>query len=111
MRDKDFLFVASAVAQYKNGARTAKALQRRGVEPGVPDILVLEQSAASPCGILAIELKVGNNPATDLQMKWHDRAKARGHTTAVIKTLQDFKDTVLKHILSGSGTAAAPWRL
>ena len=44
LHEKNFLFVASAVTQYKNGARTAASLKRRGVEAGVPDLLILESS-------------------------------------------------------------------
>ena len=31
MRKRDYLFVAAAIAQYKNGARTAAGLARHGV--------------------------------------------------------------------------------
>lgn len=115
LRKKNFLFVASAVTQYKNGARTAASLKRRGVEAGVPDLLILESSpyicGRMPSGILAVELKIGTNTLSVKQQAWLDRAASRGHTTAVVRSLESFKSVVMEHIHPGAGTAAQPYLL
>lgn len=111
MKEKSFLFVASAVGVYAGGARSFAALQRRGVEGGVPDLLVLEPKADGSAGILCVELKVGKNGLGEKQEKWLYRAKARGHTVDVCKSLDQFKKTVLRHIHGGSGTEEEPFML
>ena len=108
MRKNDYLFVASAVTQYKNGARTAAGLARRGVEAGVPDLLILEKPARGRNGILAVELKIGNNRISEKQAEWLGRAKARGHVTVVAYTLDEFTRAVMSHLHPGSGAAAQP---
>jgi hypothetical protein len=108
MRERDYLFIASAVAQYKNGARTAAGLARRGVEAGVPDLLILEKPPGRRKGILAVELKVGKNKLSHKQAEWLDRAAERGHATAIVYTLTEFKAAVQAHLYPGSGAAAQP---
>ena len=109
MRERDYLFIASAIAQYKNGARTAAGLARRGVEAGVPDLIILEKPARGNKGILAVELKVGKNKLSQKQQAWLGRAKTRGHTTVVAYTFREFKCAVMAHLHPGSGTAAEPY--
>ena len=108
MRAREYLFVASAVAQYKDGARTAAGLARRGVEPGVPDLLILEEPPGRRKGILAVELKIGQNKVTPKQQAWLNRAAERGHATAIVYSLTDFKAAVQAHLYPGSGAAAQP---
>ena len=47
-------------AAYLFGGRTANVLKARGVEPGTPDLLVLEPGFSGMHG-LAVELKIGDN--------------------------------------------------
>ena len=108
MRERNYLFVASAVAQYKNGAQTAAGLARRGVEAGVPDLLILEKPPGRRKGILAVELKIGKNSVSAKQQLWLDRAAERGHATSVVYTLTEFKAAVQAHLHPGSGAAAQP---
>ena len=111
LREMNYMFVASAVAQYANGARTWASLQRRGVEAGQYDLMILEMSPATrrrPPGILAVELKIGQNKVTPKQQAWLNRAAERGHATAVVYTLTEFKAAVQAHLHPGSGAAAQP---
>ena len=112
LREMNYMFVASAVAQYANGARTWASLQRRGVEAGQYDLMILEMSPATrrrPPGILTVELKIGSNRLTKKQEWWGARARRRGHATAVAYTLEGFKAAVNDHIYPGQGNAASPY--
>ena len=114
MKSSDIFYVASANgAMYANGFRTANSLKKRGVEPGVPDLLILELGArGSSRGILAVELKHGDNEASDEQALWLRRARKRGHGTKVVFTLEQFKRVVLAHVNGaaspGGGEAGDP---
>ena len=50
------------------GGRTANALKARGVEPGTPDLLVLEPGCSGMHG-LAVELKIDDNDLSDAQAR------------------------------------------
>jgi hypothetical protein len=104
MDSRDIMYVASANgAYYANGAKTANSLKKRGVESGVPDLLILEMAEdLSRRGILAVELKIGSNQASEDQARWLRRARTRGHQTKVVFTLEQFKSVVLAHVYGGS---------
>ena len=74
----------------------------------MPDLLILEKPPGRRKGILAVELKIGNNSVSAKQQLWLDRAAERGHATAIVYTLTQFKLTVQAHLHPGSGAAAQP---
>ena len=59
---------------------TAGRLKAEGVKPGVPDICWPVPINDLSC--LWIELKVGNNKASDAQDSWADDLRACGHAVA-----------------------------
>ena len=77
----------------------------------MPDLLILEKPARGHKGILAVELKVGNNKLSQKQQAWLGRAKTRGHTTVVAYTFREFKRAVMAHPPPpgvGNGRQAVP---
>ena len=81
---------------YLFGGRTANALKARGVEPGTPDLLVLEPGFSGMHG-LAVELKIDDNDLSDAQRAWFTRARAKGWRCEVVKSLQEFVALVHEH--------------
>ena len=68
-------------ARYLNGGRTANAQKAKGVDPGIPDLLVLEPGGDGTHG-LAVEfkvnsLKVNGNKLSAEQRAWFARGRAK----------------------------------
>jgi hypothetical protein len=93
----------------KRSPRGGKLLKRKGLLPGVVDVIVWEKWAktdgASPwsCGMgVAIELKAGRNEPTDAQSEFLRRAKARGCLTGVCRTVDEVQE-ILRHVRPHNG--------
>ena len=67
-----------------------------GVEAGTPDILVLLQSGR----VCWLELKSARGKVTPTQARWHERARALGHTVAVIRETREALE-VVRDVLQG----------
>ena len=86
-----------AGARFLHGGRTWKAMQAKGAEPGVPDLLILEAGADGSHG-LAVELKVERNSLSDAQRAWFARARAKGWRCAVANSVEEFVELVQEHV-------------
>ena len=80
-----------------HGGRTWKAMQAKGAEPGVPDLLILEAGADGSHG-LAVELKVEKNTLSDAQRAWFARAQAKGWRCEVANSVEEFVQLVQEHV-------------
>lgn len=88
----------------KTSARQGAALKRKGVKPGVPDVLIFEQGEEwrpDESGFLtgpyyfngiAIELKSAKGRVTKAQHEWLDALQMRGWYPAVCRTLDEVID-------------------
>ena len=81
---------------YLFGGRTANALKAKGVEPGVPDLLILEAGADGTHG-LAVELKIDDNELTLEQADWLARARAKNWRCEVVRSFLEFVKVVQGH--------------
>lgn len=63
---------------------TAARMKREGVEPGVPDVILLHPSADGRYHGGCWELKVGGNRSTDAQIVWQGRLLAAGYYVVTI---------------------------
>jgi hypothetical protein len=81
----------------KTTIRAGARLKKKGVKPGVPDVMIYEPWKQvrgreptvfefSGFGV-AIELKVGRNKPTEAQNGWLDALAARGWSTHVCRSL------------------------
>ena len=80
----------------RRDAATGRALKRRGVKAGVPDICL-----PFPKGKyhgLYIELKVGKNKPTDTQKLWLDRLKLCGYAAVVCYGWQQAKCAIEQYL-------------
>lgn len=82
---------------------TAIALKREGVKPGVPDIF-----CACPAEInrkkyngLFIELKIGANKPTELQLTWHRRLREQRYYVHVAYGFEDAQRMILFYLNIG----------
>lgn len=67
-----------------------------GTRAGFPDLILL-----LPCGerpYLCLELKVGNNKQTELQMRYQTLVEHTGGKYAVIRSLEEFRRTVIEYM-------------
>lgn len=80
----------------KRDARTATALKRQGVKPGVPD-LHLPVARGKYHG-LYIELKVGKNKATALQKEWIEELTKQGYLAVVCYGWQTAAEQLIKYL-------------
>jgi hypothetical protein len=82
----------------KTTIRAGGRLKKKGVKPGVPDVMIYESwcgewpddddFSGPPRGFgVAIELKVGRNKPTEAQNGWLDALAARGWSTHVCRSL------------------------
>ena len=73
-REQDLLIAGQAGGvAYLHGGRTANALKAKGVDAGIPDLLILESGFDGTHG-LAVEFKIDDNQLTDAQAAWFSRA-------------------------------------
>ena len=84
-------------ARYLNGGRTANAQKAKGVDPGIPDLLVLEPGADGTHG-LAVEFKVGGNQLSAVQREWFVRGRAKRWRCAVVKSVEEFISLIGDHM-------------
>ena len=97
-RGQGMLIVAQlAGARFLHGGRTWNAMQAKGAEPGVPDLLILEAGADGSHG-LAVELKVERNSLSDAQRAWFARARAKGWRCDVANSVEKFVELVQEHV-------------
>ena len=95
--EEDLLVVGTAGgAAYLYGGRTANAMKAKGVEPGQPDLLILEAGADGTHG-LAVELKIGKNDLSEAQHAWFARARGKKWRCAVVRSLEEFISLVEEH--------------
>lgn len=80
----------------RRDAATGRALKRRGVKAGVPD-LCLPFSKGKYHGLF-IELKVGKNKPTDTQKLWLDRLKFCGYAAVVCYGWQQAKCAIEQYL-------------
>lgn len=86
----------------KTTPQAGARLKRKGVKPGVPDVLIFEDwnqpLRGESMGVLdlmetghgiAIELKAGKNSTTKHQDHWLRELRARGWKTAVCRTIDE----------------------
>jgi hypothetical protein len=82
----------------KTSTRQGAALKRKGVKPGVPDVLIFEHWQDGPDGPwdanfgVAIELKSAKGRVTPEQRKWLADLFERGWRTSVCRTLDEVID-------------------
>lgn len=84
----------------RRDAATGRALKRRGVKAGVPDICL-----PFPKGKyhgLYIELKVGKNKPSDAQRSWISRLDEQGYCAVVCYGWQSARDVITNYIDGGS---------
>ena len=70
--------------------------QRKGVEPGIPDLLVLEPGPDGTHG-LAVEFKIGGNKLSAEQRAWFKRGRAKRWRCAVVRSVDEFVALVASH--------------
>lgn len=69
--------------------RTGANLKKKGVKPGIPDVIILDQKHGF--NGMVIELKVGKKKPTDAQLQWLEKFETLGWKTAVC---YDFESVV-----------------
>lgn len=77
----------------------AAKLKEMGVKAGVPDL-----SLDIACGHFhgaRWELKAGKNKPTDLQVRWHERLRAKGYYVQTFWDWQACGDDILKYLNRG----------
>ncbi|MDM7322422.1 MAG: VRR-NUC domain-containing protein [Gammaproteobacteria bacterium] len=81
-----------------NGGKRPKGeagkLRAMGTKPGVPDLLLPFPSPSGAWKGLAIEFKSATGKLTPQQKAWLDQMAAAGWKTAVIRSLDEFIDTM-----------------
>lgn len=63
--------------------------KRMGVKRGVPDLTMLLPLKLNQVGLIFLELKVGDNKATDEQFTFMERAIVRGATCRVVHSVDE----------------------
>lgn len=76
--------------------RIARKLKATGVLAGVPDLILAAPSRGY--GAAFIELKVGYNKPTDIQMAIMERLKEAGYAVNVVYTFDDFRQFVMWYL-------------
>ena len=83
-------------ARYLNGGRTANAQKAKGVDPGIPDLLVLEPGGDGTHG-LAVEFKVNGNKLSAEQRAWFARGRAKRWRCVVVRSVEEFVAALGSH--------------
>lgn len=101
--DLQYRHISWALFHVPNGgqrnAKEAAKLKGMGVRPGVPDlILILPRGGYH---YLAIELKVGKNKQTENQKWYQTKMTENGGRYAVIRTIDEFIQTVNSYLYPG----------
>ena len=108
LKEKDYFYEIGSTGHFygPSGYAMANRIKSLGAVNGVSDLQILEPNPdTGRC--LFVELKIGTNVASDDQKKWLARARARGHTTAVLYSFDTFVRTVTEHLTPKAGAAAA----
>lgn len=79
----------------RNRIEAAK-FKAMGVRAGVPDLILLHRSGAY--SYLALELKAGKNTQTANQKTYQSKMEADGGKYAVIRSIDDFIETVNEYL-------------
>ena len=85
----------------------------RGLNPGVPDLLILQMGGGSnarahpdlridphfttACGGLGVEYKVGANDLSPVQREWREKRRSWGYAHVVVRTLAELQAYVALH--------------
>ena len=80
----------------RRDAATGRALKRRGVKAGVPDLFL--PVATSQYHGLFIELKVVDNKPTENQRRWIGELKAQGYCVAVCYGWCEARETIENYL-------------
>lgn len=80
----------------KRNQKEAFNLKRQGVRAGVPDLCL--PVSRGKYHALYIELKVGNNKATEKQRKWIKRLREQGNLALVCYGWEEASAVLLKYI-------------
>lgn len=76
----------------KRNAREAARFKEMGTRPGFPDLLLLHPNGNYH--FLAIELKTDKGRQSHYQRQWQDMIEREGGMYVIIRSLQQFIDTV-----------------
>ena len=76
------------------GKRTAFDRKKRGVKPGLPDIIILRQPQINDWAhmLIGIELKVKNGKLSEVQRDVGDAWSKMGHTIFVARSLEEVQE-------------------
>lgn len=85
----------------KRDAREAARLKAQGVKAGVNDLVL--PIMAGGFGGLYVELKVGKNTLSDLQLDFHQRAREGGQCVVTCWTLQHVIQVISGYMLKAPG--------
>jgi hypothetical protein len=80
----------------QRNAKEAAKFKAMGVRAGVPDLILLHRSGAY--SYLALELKAGKNTQTANQKTYQSKMEADGGKYAVIRSIDDFIETVNEYL-------------
>ena len=108
LQDNDYFYEIGSTGHFygPSGFAMATRMKSLGAINGVSDLQILEPDPETgKC--LFVELKVGTNVASEEQKKWLARARARGHSTAVLYSFDSFVRTVTEHVTPKAGAAFA----
>ena len=98
LRQHACLAIGSAAgAKYQFGAKTAVAMKAKGLDPGQPDLLVLERGVLGEPG-LAVEFKIDTNELSPEQRYWFKQLRQRGWRCAEVRTTDDFHHVLKSHL-------------
>lgn len=73
---------------------TSGRLKKKGMQAGMPDILVFHPLGHRSSRVIGLELKVGRNTATAVQRSTQAFLRGTGVVTYLIRTLQDVLDAL-----------------
>lgn len=73
----------------KRNKREAGRLKAAGVLAGVPDLVVV-----APGQVIFMELKAPKEYAKKHQIEIHERLRAFGHTVAIVRSIDDARNTL-----------------
>lgn len=66
----------------------------RGVEPGTPDLLVIDGPEWSYGHVEWLEVKTPKGRVSNTQRGWHDRATHAGHEVHVVRSVEEALEAV-----------------
>lgn len=118
LRANDILFIMAPNDMILHGsardrARRMAGWKARGLNPGVPDLFILELGSGSDarahpdlridpqykvaCGGLGVELKVGTNDLSPVQAEWREKMRSQGYAHVVVRSLPELQEYIALH--------------